>query len=222
MSHRPMSRSTMRQRFALMLACLLPLAAIAAVPAAPAAPVVGTDYVEIEGGQPYQPLAGKIEVAEVFAYWCHHCADFQPKVDAWKRTLPRDVRFTYVPAVFSRQDPFARAYFAAERAGALGKTHDALFRAIHAEQSLAKNATVDEIAAFYGERGLDAARMREAMLSPALDDKLAHARQFAVRSGVDGTPTLIVNGRYRVQARTLDDALRIAAQLIAMQRGARR
>jgi protein dithiol oxidoreductase (disulfide-forming) len=132
------------------------------------------------------------------------------------------VRFTYVPAVFSSDDAFARAYFAAEDAGALGRTHDALFRAIHDEQILASNATLDEIAWFYGEHGLVPAKMKAAMTSPATTARLQRARDFALRSGVEGTPSLVINGRYRVRGRTHDDTLRIASQLIAQLRAARR
>ncbi len=200
-------------------ALLLPMIAGAAKPAAP---VAGVDYVVIDDGAPYQPLDGKIEVVEVFAYWCHHCADFQPMVDAWKRKLPADVRFSYVPAAFDRNDPFARGYFAAMDKKALGRTHDAMFRAIHTQGTLSQSATVDEIAGFYAQHGLDRQRMKHAMLDPAIDAKLLRARQFAVRSGVEGTPTLIINGKYRVRGRTFQDTLRIANQLIAMQRVAGR
>jgi len=190
--------------------------------AAPAVtPVEGTDYVTIDGGQPYAPLQGKVEVVEVFGYWCHHCAEFQPRVEAWKRTLPADVRFTYVPAVFSADDAYARAYFAAADAGALGRTHDELFRAIHDDRILATNATIDEIAWFYGEHGLVPAKMKVAMTSPATTARLQRARDFALRSGVEGTPSLVINGRYRVRGRTHDDTLRIASQLIAQLRAAR-
>ena len=203
-----------------LFALLLPLAALAATPAAP---VAGEDYVLIDDGQPYQPLAGKkIEVVEVFGYWCHHCAEFQPKVEAWKQALPADVRFTYVPAVFSDDDPYARAFFAAADAGALGRTHDELFSAIHDDRILATNATLDEIAWFYGEHGLVPAKMKVAMTSPATTARLQRARDFALRSGVEGTPALVINGRYRVRGRTHDDTLRIASQLIAQLRAARR
>jgi thiol:disulfide interchange protein DsbA len=203
-----------------LFALLLPLSVLAATPAAP---VAGDDYVLIDGGQPYQPLADKkIEVVEVFGYWCHHCAEFQPKVEAWKQALPADVRFTYVPAVFSDDDPFARAYFAAADAGALDRTHDELFRAIHDDRILATNATIDEIAWFYGEHGLVPAKMKVAMTSPATTARLQRARDFALRSGVEGTPALVINGRYRVRGRTHDDTLRIASQLIAQLRAARR
>ena len=201
-------------------ALLLPLSALAATPAPP---VAGEDFVLIDGGQPYQPLAGsKVEVVEVFGYWCHHCAEFQPRVEAWKQKLPADVRFTYVPAVFSDDDAFARAYFAAADAGALGRTHDELFRAIHDEGILATNATIDEIAWFYGEHGLVPAKMKVAMTSPATTARLQQARDFALRSGVEGTPALVINGRYRVRGHTHDDTLRIASQLIAQLRAARR
>ena len=45
--------------------------------------VPGTDYVEIQGGQPFDPLDGKIEVVEVFGYVCPACNAFQSSVRAW-------------------------------------------------------------------------------------------------------------------------------------------
>jgi len=208
----------------LLTAVVLPIDGFAAKAAAAGdpAPVAGTDYVEIEGGKPYLPVAGKIEVAEVFSYACHHCANFQPKVDAWKRKLPADVRFHYVPLPHDSNDPFALAYFAAEAAGALGKTHDATFRAVHEERVLPRNATIEEIGDFYGRLGLDATKLKVSMQTPRIVDKLQPARQFAIDSGLEGTPTLIVNGKYRVTGRTFEDALRIADYLIKHERAAAR
>jgi thiol:disulfide interchange protein DsbA len=213
----------MSKSFVLLLSLLLvlPMAAFTATAAVSPAPVDGTDYVVIDNGQPYAPLAGKIEVVEVFGYWCSHCAEFQPTLSAWQRKLPTDVRFTYVPAVFSAGDAFARAYFAAEHFRVLGTTHDAMFPAIHVAGLLPQNASVGEIAAYYGQHGLDATKAAVYMQSPAVDAKLEHAHQFALRSGVEGTPTLILNGRYRVTARTHEDGLRITSQLIAQLRAAR-
>jgi thiol:disulfide interchange protein DsbA len=210
-----------KRLFATLLAGLLACLPLLSACAQNAAPVEGDDYVVIAEGQPWQPLAGKIEVVEVFGYWCHVCDDFQPLVDDWKKKLPKDVRFSYVPAAFSPTDAYARAYFAAESLGALGKTHHATFRAIHDQQSLPqRNASIDEIAAFYDTLGVDAARLRATAQSPATDTKMAAAREFAVRSGVQGTPTLVVNGIYRVQAKSLQDMLRIADALIAKERAA--
>lgn len=176
----------------------------------------------IEGGQPYQPAAGKIEVVEFFAYWCGHCAQFQPMVDAWKRSLPADVRFTYLPLPSGRDDVFARGFFAASDAGALERTHSPLFLAVHQQQSVPKNPDVDELVAYYAQLGLPAKKMQAAMQNPAMLDRLAKAYQFAMRSGVDATPTLVVEGRYRIQAKSLKDTLRVADQLIAQLRAARK
>lgn len=214
---RPMTTRLFAALLTGLLACLPLLSACAQ----DAAPVEGEDYVVIADGKPWQPLAGRIEVVEVFAYWCHVCDDFQPLVDEWKKKLPKDVRFGYVPAAFNPGDAYARAFFASESLRALGKTHHATFRAIHDEQSLPqRNASIDEIATFYDTLGVDATRLKAAAQSSATDAKMAAAREFAVRSGVQGTPTLVVNGVYRVQAKSLQDMLRIADALIARQRAA--
>lgn len=197
---------------------LLPLAAAAAEPAAP---VEGRDYRVVENGAPYRPLDGKIEVVEVFAYWCPHCAEFQPSLDAWVRKLPGDVRFTYLPAAFDPNDAFARGFFAAERAGAVARTHDAMFRAVHHDGLLARNATIDEIAWFYGQQGLDQKAAKAAMLGPQVDALMQRAREFEIGIQLPGTPTMVVNGRYVITPRTHQDALRIADQLVARLRAAR-
>lgn len=210
----------MRIRSTLLLLLALPLMTALAAHAAPVAtpPVEGLDYVVIAPAQPYAPLAGKIEVAEVFGYWCPHCAEFQPQLSAWKRTLPADVRVTYVPAVFSAGDAFARAYFAARHFGVLDRTHDKMFAAIHATGELPLNASVEELADYFGQHGLDAGKAAAYMRSASMDANLEHARRFALNAGVEGTPTLIINGRYRITARTHEQGLRVASQLIAQLR----
>lgn len=204
-------------RLSFLLALLLPFGTLAA---SPAAPVEGTDYHLIEGGTPLAPLDGKIEVVEIFGYWCHHCADFQPKVDAWKGKLPKDVRFTYLPLPNGADDPFARAFFASQAAGTLARTHDATYQAIHTDHSLPKNPTADELAAFYSQIGVDGAKIRTLMASPAIVAKLKPAWEFATRSGLEGTPTLVINGKYRVDGGTHENRLLIANQLIARERAA--
>ena len=122
----------------LLLALLLPLAANAAQPSASKPLVAGTDYIEIPGGTPYQPLNGKIEIVEVFAYWCGHCAEFQPLVDTWKAKLPKDVRFTYVPAAFGGPwTNYGKAYYAAETMGLVERTPDGLALSMEARVKLA-------------------------------------------------------------------------------------
>ena len=194
----------------------------AAAAASGPAPVEGKDYVVIQGGQPFMP-DGKIEVVEVFGYTCPHCATFQPMVNAFKAGLPQDVRFTYVAAPFGGYwVPYAKAFYAAEGMGLLDKTHDAMFRAIHLERTLPVQPlpTNEQIAAFYAKHGADPKQFASTMGSFAINGKLARATQFIQRSGVESTPTLVVNGKYRITGQSPEDNLRIANQLVAQERAA--
>ncbi len=214
-------------RFVLLLTVLLPLTALAARPTAlPAgpAPVADVDYSVIDGGQPYAPAKGKIEVLEVFGYTCPHCAHFEPVLSAWKARLPADVRFTPLAAPMGGHwIPYARAFFAAQSIGLAGKTHAAMFRALHVDGSLPlSRPTPEEIASFYAGHGADAQRFVATMASPAIDAQLKQAREFMVRSGVAGTPTIVVNGKYRVIGSSFEDMLRITDHLVARERAAKR
>ena len=179
----------------------------------------------IPGGQPFEPRNGKVEVVEVFGYVCPACARMAPVMSAWKKKLPADVRLTYVPAAFGREwIPYAHAFYAAESLGLVDKTHDAVYEAIHAKNSLpgeGDKPTAAPIAAFYSQYGVTAEQFTNAMNSFAINGKLNKAKQFAIRSQITGTPSLIVNGKYLVKGRNWDDMLRIADQLIAQERAAK-
>jgi thiol:disulfide interchange protein DsbA len=193
------------------------------VPPSGPAPVEGTDYVEIPGGQPYTPDSDKIEVVEVFGYTCPACARFEPLVNAWSAKLPADVEFEPVAAPFGGfWNTYAKAFYTAQSMGLLEATHDAMFRAIHVERSLTVQpvATDEQIAAFYARFGADPKQFQSTMASFAINAKLRQAQQFLTTSGVDSTPTMLVNGKYRVTGRSFEEVLRITDHLIAMERAA--
>ena len=213
-----------------------PAAPIAAEPEAPnnnpvvppqgPAPVAGTDYEVISGGQPYQPVEGKIEVVEVFGYVCPACASFHPVVSAWEKKLPADVHFTYVPAPFGPEwNPYAKGYYVAESMGLVKRSHDALITAIHAQRTMpGEGDKPDEqkIANFYATYGADPAQFLAAMNSFATNSKVKRGEQFMARSGVSSTPTMVVNGKYRVTGgKSWEDKLRITDHLIAMERASK-
>ena len=202
------------------LLALLPATTLAAPP--PPAPLVeGQDYEVIPDGKPFAPAKGKIEVAEVFGYTCIHCANLEPSLVAWKKTLPRDVQLTPVPAAFGGYwIPYARAFFAAQQLGVQERTHQAVFDALHKTGALPiQNASIDEIANFYASQGVDRAKFIAALRGPVVDQQLAKARDWVGGAGVEGTPTLIVNGKYRVTGgRNYSDMLKIADRLVARER----
>ncbi len=209
----------MPRSFAWLLLLLLPLTACAQAPAGP--PVVGQDYDVLDKGQRWQAPNGKIEVAEIFAYSCPHCAAFQPYVDAWKKKLPADVSFVYVPAAFDEEDPYGKAFFAADSAKAVAKIHQPLFDAIHEAGELPRStATVDEIGTWFAQRGLNRAKMVGLMQSKAVAAQMTRAHGFAVANRVSGTPMLVINGKYVVRTRSAEDRMRVVDALIALERAA--
>ncbi len=204
----------------------------AAPAAAPAAskpvgpePVEGTDYLVIEGGAPFAPATGKIEVVEIFGFVCPACNAFQPKIAAWKAGLPSDVNFVYVPAMFGGTwDTYAKAFYAAQALGVEDKTHDALYAAIHVTQDLKGERGVDtpqDIANFYAKHGVSAKEFQDVMSGFSVSSQTNKAKQFAQRSKISGTPSVIVNGKYLVKGKGFDDMLRIADHLIARERAAK-
>ena len=177
----------------------------------------GEQYTLIEDGKPFQPHPpGKIEVIEVFAYWCPHCAHMAPKLDAWKATLPKSVALSLMPAAFSPDDPYMLGYFAADAAKAVPATHDRMFAAIHENGELARNSTLDDVAAFYLRLpGVNAKAFNAALADKAgMGKKMLAAREFQIRSKIPGTPALIVDGRYLVLGNSYDGMLANARKII--------
>ncbi|HZR70224.1 MAG TPA: hypothetical protein VFB01_14380, partial [Burkholderiales bacterium] len=82
-------------------AALLILAITAFVPAALAQPQLqeGRQYVRLKNPVPVES-GNKIEVIEFFSYGCPHCADLEPILEQWLKTLPPDVQFRRVPVLF--------------------------------------------------------------------------------------------------------------------------
>jgi len=204
-------------RVLIVLLALAPLAAIAAAPAADLVP--GVDYSEIENGQPFAPLAGKVEVVEVFGYTCPHCAHFEPMLEAWAAKLPKAVRFTPVPATFGGNwDAYARAYYAADELGVAKRSHAAMFKALHEQQSLPlQNVSPQELAQFYAGYGVDPQRYIATLKSDPVQMRMKAAQAFVAREQVPGTPALIVNGRYLVRGANFEQLLRNADALVARE-----
>lgn len=211
----------MFRSLALLAALVVP--GLAAAQMAPDAPRPGVDFEVITPAQPLFGPAGKIEVAEVFSYHCPACAAFQPLVNRWKRDLPADVRLTYVHAAFGGAiDNLARGFYAAETLGATERTHDAFFRAFHVERKIAKGS-IEEVADVYAGLGLDRKQVLDTMNSFGVTSKLNRSRQFAQRTGVNGTPTVVINGKYRVLLTTdrgFEGMIRTMDVLVARERAA--
>lgn len=216
----------MLRRVLIALCFLLPVAALAQ-PMAPGMPRAGIDYVELQTPQPtFSGVKGKIEVVEVFSYACPHCAHFQSFVTAWKKKLPADVNFIYVPSVGQGSwERFAHGFYAAESKKIQARSHEALFNAIFVEQKLSPNASLDEIAGFYSLYGVDRQRFVELMLSKPVNESAEKSKQFTMRTGANSTPTVVINGKYKINAtadRGFEGMIKTIDFIIAKERMAMR
>ena len=208
--------------FALILG-LLATAACAADTAPPAAArqwVAGSDYLVLDPPVPTS-TGNKIEVVEVFSYACPHCAHFQPYIEELKSKLPASAQFVLLPAVFNAAwEPFARAFYTAQALGLVDKTHQALFDAIHRDHL--PLGTLDALASFYAPYGTTSSNFLSTANSFVIDAKLSRGADLIRSYGVEATPTLVVNGKYRISANPqrgigFGEMVQIALQLVQQE-----
>jgi thiol:disulfide interchange protein DsbA len=158
---------------------------------------LGSDYFLIDPRMP-TTTGDKVEVVEVFSYACPHCAHFQPTMDELKAKLPANAQIVLLPAVFNPQwEPFARAFYTARSLGVLDKTHNALFEALHTQHQ--PLYSIDALAGFYSNYGVDPKSFLGTANSFIIDSQIANGNRLVAAYGVGSTPTLVINGKYRVE-----------------------
>lgn len=165
----------------------------------------------------------RVEVVEVFSYACVHCRNFQPAVNEWHRNAPDSVDFYRMPATFNRAwAVLAQAYYTAEALGVTDRVHEPIFRAIHdREENLADPDLLAEL--FEAEAGVPAEQFHRVFNSFSVRSRvdLADGRGRAYR--LSGTPTVIVDGLYRVDggmAGSNNGILRVVEYLVAERQAA--
>lgn len=181
-----------------LLATLWPLTVVYA--GEPATPVFqeGKDYVKLPTPM-LTSVPDKVEVLEFFSYNCPHCSDLEPASQAWLKRKPENVVLVRVPVVFGPTwEATARAYYVAEALNILDKIHAPLFDAIHKDKR--KLGTVDEMAAFFAEHGVDQDTFRKAYNSFQTETQLRRGEQLIKRYGIRGVPAIIVNGQYEIRS----------------------
>ena len=188
-----------RLRVAALLAGLVLTSACTAQPGTPAPYTEGNEYVTLPAPHQRYSSEGKVEVVEVFSYGCIHCAQFAPVAEKLRKQLPAGVVFKLAPAPFSAEWlPYARAYYAAKQLGVVERTHLKLFDAKFVQHYPINS--MDELADFYAREGVDRAEFLRVATSPEATAKLKEDLALIQKWQVDGTPTIVVNGKYRVAA----------------------
>ncbi|HEV2432179.1 MAG TPA: thiol:disulfide interchange protein DsbA/DsbL [Burkholderiales bacterium] len=154
------------------------------------------DYVELNPPQPVE-TTDKIEVLEFFWYGCIHCYNLEPKLETWLKTLPKDVEFRRVPAVFNeRWAHDASIFYAFEAMGLLDKLHRPFFDAIHRDRLRTDNW--QNLSAWLEKQGVDTKKFETTVKSFGVQSKTKRAIRLTTGYKIDGTPAMTVHGRYTV------------------------
>ena len=182
----------------------------------------GSDYLVLDKPAPTEAPAGKVEVVEFFWYGCPHCNSFEPQLEAWLKTAPKNVAFRRAPVSFRPDfEPHQRLYYVLEAMGKLDELHKKVFYTIHVEKQPLNSAPL--VAAWAEKQGIDPAKFAEMYNSFSVSTKVRKATQLQDSYQVDGVPALGIAGRYytsSTQAKSMDRALLIATHLVGLPRKA--
>lgn len=177
----------------------------------------GVNYFLVQPPRPTSVPKGKVEVTEVFSYACPACNLFQPTMHKLKQSLPPNAVLTFVPAAFNPGEDwpmFQQAFYTAQALGVDQQTHDAMFDAVWKGGALAvvdqqtgglrsRMPTIEDAAQFYKEKaGIPVDKFIATSKSFAVDLKVRTAEDLIAAYKVDRTPTMVVNGKYRLQVQS--------------------
>ena len=215
---------------ALLMTPLLSIADTAPVKPDVSKPVVASKYKE---GVHYSvinqgPATSKPEITEFFSFYCPHCYTFQKtEVPKIKKRLPKGVTFKQVQVDFlggkgkggvNMGDVMARAFAVAQLLKVEDKIEPAIFSAIHDKRQ--RFTSLDDIRALFVANGVDGTEFDAAANSFMVNAQMAQMVRETKDAGINGVPTLIVNGKYRVETgaiKSYDDMLNIAFYLTTLK-----
>ena len=165
----------------------------------------------------------KIEVVEVFSYGCIHCYQLEPILNAWVLAQGDDIDFHRVPMATRNLRTLAQAFYTAKELDVLSKVHMPMFENIH-DYSIDMSRPQLIRRMFVTQAGVDEEEFTRTFDSFAIATEVRRADAQTRLYRVQGTPTIIVNGRYlvdTVSAGSAEGMLLVVNHLLAKERAER-
>ncbi|MBV8465256.1 MAG: thiol:disulfide interchange protein DsbA/DsbL, partial [Burkholderiales bacterium] len=178
------------------------LAAAALLAHAEVKPGVDFDYM----AQP-QPTEtpGKIEVIEFFWFGCPHCFKAEPAVEAWAKTLPKDVVFRREHILWegrSDLEGHAKLFNTLRTMGLIDRMAQRVFDAIQVQHiELRDEKTLFD---WIEHEGINRAQFEGIYKSFGMQAQMSRSAQLTTKYQIDGVPMFIVNGKYRTSPGKVD------------------
>ena len=176
---------------------------------------LGRDYTELKKPQPVAS-ASKVEVLAFFSYHCSHCATLDPALQAWKAKLPADVDFRQVQIVWDKEMAPLAQLFATVQLLKLERLHTPIFTAMIQEKQNLRDEKV--LAAWLKTQNVDVKSFMETYRSFSVTNQATRAAQITRDYAIDGTPTIVVGGRYVVPSTAPARVIEVTNALIAKVR----
>lgn len=186
----------MLNRRRLLVASLATLAAPASRAATPFDPA--GKYTLIHPAQPTETTRpGQVEVVDVFWFGCPHCYRFLPYMQAWLKHKPDYVLYRRMPAIFSKTwEIGGRAFYVTKVLGLADKLYVPLFDAMHNDgRNLPDEAAMRK---FFAAHGVAPKVFDQTWNSFAVNALVRKSERAQVAYGIEGTPSVVVNGKYLV------------------------
>ncbi len=178
-----------------------------------------------------EEITAKPEVREFFSFYCPHCFQFEPFMAKLKSTLPEHVKFEMNHVDFLRaaspkvQQMLSKAVVVAHQMGVEKKVIAALFNYIHVQKAVFTSEK--DIRNVFVFNGADGEKFDKLMKSFGVVSKAKAMKKqqdyFSKKGALTGVPTVIVNGKYRVDVKGLDksnfeqDYLNLVTHLLTLK-----
>ena len=170
----------------------------------------------------------RVVVTEFFSYGCGHCYNFEPLLESFESRLPEGVVVQRTPVIWDNNSGMkllAKTYYAVEVLNVFEPVHGAVFDTIHRQRK--RLSSPEAVRAVFVDNGVDAKDFDRAFGSFGIDSMVRQAAARTEGARVQGTPSLMVNGKYRIdtqQAGSQTNMLKITAfladkELARLERG---
>lgn len=146
--------------------------------------------VPIDGSPSKGPESAPLTMIEFADFQCPHCGQYAPMIDKLVETR-KDIRLVfkfYVLGKFPNSENAARAAIAAGKQGKFWEMHHLIF-------SNQENLSQQGLDSMAKEIGLDVTRLHADMQLPDTADRISRDHKLGEDVGVQGTPTIFINGR---------------------------
>lgn len=160
----------------------------------------GLHYTVIKGAE----VSEKKEVVEYFSFSCPGCFAFEPNMKALIKQRPEvNLRRVHLPFGGSKAK-FSQKVFAVMQLLDAQNHKDATFNRIHIKRDTFDSDA--EVISFFEELGYESKLIEGHLKSFTADSLIRKMNSEAAKKQVKSVPTIIVNGKYKVENRSLNSS----------------